>query len=480
MALRLKYVMRKLTGKENITLSEFQAMFGTEFSVCVTNLTTGLTEFFTPYTHPDMPVYLALRASSSIPLVFKPVKWKGQLYVDGGVTSNYPIWAFDGNNTPQMSNKFSPCMNNKTIGINFSNGQYDVPSAMRIKTPKLPKTRKSRNSNQMGVDDDSSIISIAESTRMKAIVDRRVSIRVRGENMIESYMGITFVQKNSGPKDPEIAARANPVPAPPQYKLDTYNNPDLRRYFGMSGLKGVLGASASAGYNALDRPKDIHRTILLNDPIVTGLEFDAARKPRVLLRTLRDGVRQCIAFFKANYILKQKISEFQMKKSLGVSYFSPTSVDDEKLDLSDLEILKEDLVMTGTIPATLLITEPRVKKRLAETGYLAFRLHVQLQDPHWLHPGTDPMEHMSQFMHFDIKPAPLTISRAASFAPFLPEPFVKVPKSPQLAPTRGSLSTNSSPVKTPSRLLATPQDDPPQIELTEHVSAEERSKSFEL
>merc|ERR1711964_706388 len=146
MALRLKYVMRKLTGRENITLSEFQAMFGTEFSACVTNITTGLTEFFTPRSHPDMPVWLALRASSCIPGVFKPVRWKGQLYVDGGVTANYPIWVYDGSNNPQMANKWAPVMNNKTIGINFSNGQYDVPSAMRNKTPKeIKPTKKGKN-----------------------------------------------------------------------------------------------------------------------------------------------------------------------------------------------------------------------------------------------------------------------------------------------------------------------------------------------
>ena len=34
------HVMRKLTGKENITLSEFQKQFGTELAICVTNATS--------------------------------------------------------------------------------------------------------------------------------------------------------------------------------------------------------------------------------------------------------------------------------------------------------------------------------------------------------------------------------------------------------------------------------------------------------
>ncbi len=49
----------------------------------------------------EMPVYRAVRMSMSIPLVFKPVtlheKRTGKpcLIVDGGVSSNFPIWLFD-------------------------------------------------------------------------------------------------------------------------------------------------------------------------------------------------------------------------------------------------------------------------------------------------------------------------------------------------------------------------------------------------
>lgn len=49
----------------------------------------------------DMPVYKAVRMSMSIPLVFKPVTLRERhtgkkcLIVDGGASSNYPIWLFD-------------------------------------------------------------------------------------------------------------------------------------------------------------------------------------------------------------------------------------------------------------------------------------------------------------------------------------------------------------------------------------------------
>ena len=52
------------------------------------NLTLGkLVRFYNDF----HDIHLALLASSSIPLVFPPVKIDGHLYVDGGVTDNYPL-----------------------------------------------------------------------------------------------------------------------------------------------------------------------------------------------------------------------------------------------------------------------------------------------------------------------------------------------------------------------------------------------------
>ena len=55
--------------------------------------------------YPDMPVSVAARASSSIPFVFRPRRWKSknargevveELFVDGGMTGNMPIASFKG------------------------------------------------------------------------------------------------------------------------------------------------------------------------------------------------------------------------------------------------------------------------------------------------------------------------------------------------------------------------------------------------
>merc|ERR1711964_729437 len=120
MTLRYQYILRRLGCHENITMAQFKAQFNKDLVITVTNNTTQTTEFLTAESHPDMPVYLAMRASSAIPGVSLPVYWKGNLYVDGGCAASYPIWAFDGHTgSPCLENKYA-AMNKKTLGVNLS------------------------------------------------------------------------------------------------------------------------------------------------------------------------------------------------------------------------------------------------------------------------------------------------------------------------------------------------------------------------
>jgi NTE family protein len=64
--------------------------------VVTTNLTRQVAEVFSAETRPDVPVFQAVRMSMSIPLFFEAVRFEGDLYVDGGVSWNYPIDLFDG------------------------------------------------------------------------------------------------------------------------------------------------------------------------------------------------------------------------------------------------------------------------------------------------------------------------------------------------------------------------------------------------
>ena len=65
--------------------------------VAATDITLELPErkFFSYESTPDMPIALAIRASSSYPGVFKAVEWDGHKYADGGIMDNLPAKFFD-------------------------------------------------------------------------------------------------------------------------------------------------------------------------------------------------------------------------------------------------------------------------------------------------------------------------------------------------------------------------------------------------
>lgn len=87
----LKKMIYDKTGNENTTLSELKQYNNIILQIGVTNLTTMNFEMFNYITKPNLPVYLAIRASISIPVIFEPVMIDGEVFTDGGVVDNLPI-----------------------------------------------------------------------------------------------------------------------------------------------------------------------------------------------------------------------------------------------------------------------------------------------------------------------------------------------------------------------------------------------------
>ena len=64
--------------------------------ICSThNLTESRTEYLKYQTHPRLPCITALHMSSNIPLIFERYKYGTCLYVDGGISDNFPIQLVD-------------------------------------------------------------------------------------------------------------------------------------------------------------------------------------------------------------------------------------------------------------------------------------------------------------------------------------------------------------------------------------------------
>ena len=91
-----KVILRKKTGNENITFRELNEKFPSKKLIIVgSNLTKNCVEYFSVDHTTDMPVHIAIRISTSFPLVFEKVEYNESIYLDGGLLMNYPIEYFE-------------------------------------------------------------------------------------------------------------------------------------------------------------------------------------------------------------------------------------------------------------------------------------------------------------------------------------------------------------------------------------------------
>lgn len=102
------------------TLKDIQTRYGKTL-ICVTyNLTKGCSVELTPESHPNLPCILALKMSSSLPLVFEKFKYGTDFYIDGGITNNFPIDVADKRGERILGITLSPDTEH-AVGDNYSN-----------------------------------------------------------------------------------------------------------------------------------------------------------------------------------------------------------------------------------------------------------------------------------------------------------------------------------------------------------------------
>lgn len=78
----------------DITFIDLAKKSGINLVVTVSNLTKEHPEFWGIDTHPDMSVCFAVKTSCSIPILFQPVLYKNNMYVDGSLFCNFPAGYF--------------------------------------------------------------------------------------------------------------------------------------------------------------------------------------------------------------------------------------------------------------------------------------------------------------------------------------------------------------------------------------------------
>ena len=111
------------TAQPEITLRELHdaALAGKpvrRFMAVGSNLTHQLPEVFSAHATPSLPLWKAMRASASFPLVFQPMTIDGSVFVDGGMTWNYPIDLFDDRHARPFRGRLAPIdVGERTIGF---------------------------------------------------------------------------------------------------------------------------------------------------------------------------------------------------------------------------------------------------------------------------------------------------------------------------------------------------------------------------
>ena len=83
-----------------ITFEMLWRITGKELVVCATNVETHEATYFSHRTSPNLSVAEALYMSMTVPIVFEPMRYKGSLYADGGLSANVPVHAFGSDAVP--------------------------------------------------------------------------------------------------------------------------------------------------------------------------------------------------------------------------------------------------------------------------------------------------------------------------------------------------------------------------------------------
>ena len=82
-----KYFLKR----ENITLKELYKINKIKFTVKVSNITKNSVEYINYKNYPDMDIVTLIKMTTSIPILFKPVKYNNCLYSDGANGGGLPI-----------------------------------------------------------------------------------------------------------------------------------------------------------------------------------------------------------------------------------------------------------------------------------------------------------------------------------------------------------------------------------------------------
>ena len=88
---KLLKILYLKTNNCYITFKQLYDIFKKNLIITEQILKSKKTEYFSHLTNPDMPVWLAIRISTSYPIFYNIVEYNNNKYIDGAVSSNCSI-----------------------------------------------------------------------------------------------------------------------------------------------------------------------------------------------------------------------------------------------------------------------------------------------------------------------------------------------------------------------------------------------------
>jgi hypothetical protein len=112
----------------DITFIELYKMTNKKLTIIGTNFTKGIEAVFNHINTPNMSVITAVRISISVPLVFTPVLYNNEYYIDGGIVNNMPVNYGNMKTTLAIYIKYNNSKNNCGSLFEFFKGCMNIIS----------------------------------------------------------------------------------------------------------------------------------------------------------------------------------------------------------------------------------------------------------------------------------------------------------------------------------------------------------------
>ncbi len=87
----LRAIIKQKGVSESITFQQFYEQTGKTLILNGSNMNRSRVQYFSPTLTPDMPILVAVRITISFPIIFTPVEWEGDLFIDGALFDPFPI-----------------------------------------------------------------------------------------------------------------------------------------------------------------------------------------------------------------------------------------------------------------------------------------------------------------------------------------------------------------------------------------------------